>query len=124
MNLDDTLRAWAAHEVALPETAAEEVFQQIVETPWAVSPTRLSAAQVSQQIVGTPWAGSPGRPAADPVPPQVVGMPWSVSPRRHTTGLNTRWWTRFSGQLAATVVASTRPPMSGLRRTAVAGQPS
>jgi hypothetical protein len=33
-----------------------------------------------------------------------------------TTGLDTRWWTRFSGQLAATVVASTRPrvPATGL----------
>jgi hypothetical protein len=33
-----------------------------------------------------------------------------------TAGLDTRWWTRFSGQLAATVVASTRPrrPVMGL----------
>ncbi|MBL7255747.1 hypothetical protein [Paractinoplanes lichenicola] len=66
MDLDDTLRAWAAQEVTLPTPIVDDVFRQVV-------------------------ASSPG--------------------------LDTRWWTRFSGRLAANVVASTRPriPVTGVR---------
>ena len=45
-------------------------------------------------------------PVADDIFRKVVTSP---------TGLDARWWTRFSGQLAANVVASTRPrvPVTG-----------
>jgi hypothetical protein len=39
-------------------------------------------------------------PVADDIFAAIVAPP---------AGLDTRWWTRFSGQLAAGVVASTRP---------------
>jgi hypothetical protein len=38
--------------------------------------------------------------AADDIFREIVGSP---------TTLDARWWARFSGQLAGTVVASTRP---------------
>lgn len=65
MNLDDTLHAWAAHEVTLPAPAADDIFREIVASP---------------------------------------------------TTLDARWWTRFAGQLANTVVTSTRPrtPLAAL----------
>jgi hypothetical protein len=46
-------------------------------------------------------------PAADDIFGEIVATP---------AGLDTRWWTRFSGQLAANVVAGTRPrvPVMGL----------
>ena len=47
-------------------------------------------------------------PVADEIFLEIVAAP---------VALDTRWWNRFSGQLAATVVASTRPrvPAMGLR---------
>jgi len=46
-------------------------------------------------------------PVADDLFREIVASP---------AGLDTRWWNRFSGQLVANVVASTRPrvPVTGL----------
>lgn len=46
-------------------------------------------------------------PVADDLFREIVASP---------AGLDTRWWNRFSGQLVASVVASTRPrvPVTGL----------
>lgn len=41
-------------------------------------------------------------PVADDIFRRIVASPPALGPR---------WWSRFSGQLAATVVASTRPPV-------------
>jgi len=70
VSLDDALQAWAS-QVALPETAADEIFREIVAPP--------PAARIRRRV-------------AAPTP-----------------GVDPQWWARFSTQLAATIVISTRP---------------